>query len=267
MGGIVFMMNGIDNDIYISSIVTNYNIARNLYIDILFQHGIDIIYYYGSSSSDGLKCSFVHYLEKREETFGFSQNEHQIFDPLNMIDIGCELFSHVDLNYEYYQNTLKTLYKKSNSNSEKKILSRIIGIFEPYIMAKLPIFDVDAIRTEIIKKNLKAKLSDLSKFVEEIKETPPFIDYKNSYRKLGEIDSYKILQNQMENRKKIMCDLVSHANSISKTLGSFLSVVEIAVYFWGDKKRKKRRYNPLLINMDIYHQQAAISALDRIVLR
>lgn len=251
-------------NIHVSCIITNYNIARPSYTDILFQHGIERIFYYGHSIGDDASSSFIYYMPKRNDTFGLPDSDYQVYDPINMINIGCEICSHVDLNYNYYMKELRDKYRLSITNNERKIISRIIGLFEPYKTFEIPVLNVDSVQTEIINKNLKEKIQDLNQFIEEIKQSSSYMEYQHSLTKIGELESYSNLNRKIEERKKILSDLISTAKSISKTLGNLLKIMEVVAYFLDDKRRKENSFNPLLLNMDAYHTQAALSALDSI---
>ncbi len=253
---------------YVSSIITSYNIARPSFTDILFQHGVDKICYYGHSIGDDTSCSFIHYIPKRRgDSLGLPNYEEKIYDPINMINIGCEIYSHVDLNYNYYVDILKDKYRQSINTNEKAIISRIIGLFEPYKKIDVPVLNIESIQTEIVRRNLKEKIQDLNQFIQEIKQSPVYTDYKHSLTKIGELEKYSDMAKQIEERKKILSDLISTAKSISSTLGNLLKIMEIVAYFFDDKKRNENLFNPLLLNMDVYHTQAALSAIDSILIR
>ncbi|MBC2696577.1 MAG: hypothetical protein HF982_15135 [Desulfobacteraceae bacterium] len=247
---------------HVSCIITNYNIARPSYTDILFQHGIDRICYYGHSIGDDVSSSFIQYIKKRSDTFGLSDSDFKIYDPINMINIGCEIFSHVDLNYNYFIGELREKYNQSVADIERKIISRIIGLFEPYQIVRIPVLNVKSVQTEVIGKNLKEKIKDLNQFIGEIKQSPSYIDYQHSLTKIGELKTFSKINKNIEERKKILSNLISTAKSISLTLGNLLRVIEVVAYFLDDKRRQENSFNPLLLDLDAYHTQAALSALD-----
>lgn len=254
--------------IYVSNIISGYNIARSYYTDILFQHGVDKIFYYGNALGDDDKnCSFIYYLPKQNGTFGLHKNDYQLYDPINIVNLGCEIYAHVDLNYDYYMTILNEKYKKTFNIDEKKIVSRIIGLFKPYKIVEVPVLNVNSVKTNILSKNLKKKILDLNKFIEEIKNTSSYKHYQYSLAKIGKSENLPATYNQIEERKKILGDLISTAKTISKSLGSLLKIMEVVAYYLDDKRRQKNEFNPLLLNMDFYHTQAAVSALDSIILK
>ena len=54
----------------VSNVLTKYNLAKSVFVDILFQHGIDKVYFYGIQGSDN---EFVRHIPKdKDKTYGFS---------------------------------------------------------------------------------------------------------------------------------------------------------------------------------------------------
>ena len=107
-----------------------------------------------------VNSSFITYLPKNERTFGLPNQYDNIYDPVNMVDQACEVFAHIDLNYDYYMRLLSERYASTTSDNYKKVLSRIIGLFKPYQKVMLPVLDASAIRAEISNKRLKEKIRD-----------------------------------------------------------------------------------------------------------
>ena len=125
--------------IYVSNIISGYNIARSYYTDILFQHGVDKIFYYGNALGDDDKdCSFIYYLPKQNGTFGLHKNDYQLYDPINIVNLGCEIYAHVDLNYDYYMTILNEKYKKTSVQqsfkSKKNTVAYVILEDKPRIL-------------------------------------------------------------------------------------------------------------------------------------
>lgn len=256
-----------ENKIFVSNIITNYSIARDNYTDILFQHGIDKIYYYGIEGSCNDECKFIHYIPKNIETFGLPLEKNVIYDSVNMINIGCDLNAHVDLNYEKYFQLLKTAYDNVSSDNEKRVISRIIGLFQPYTRISVPVLNVNSIRAEITSRSLAEKIEDLNILVQKLKETRSYIEYQHLMSDIGRLESLSKIENHKNTMKEILEELISYANSISKSVGILLKIIFTTVYFLIDKKREEKEFNPLLLNMESFHKQAAISALDRIIIR
>jgi nucleoside phosphorylase len=258
--------NVIQNEIFVSSIITNYSIARNNYTDILFQHGIDKIYYYGVEGSYN-ECNFIHYLPKNINTFGLALEKNVIYDPINMIKIGCDINAHVDLNYEKYFQLLRRTYDNLSNDNEKILISRIIGLFQPYARITVPVLNVNSIRAGMTTRSLPERIEDLNILIQQLQKTQIYREYQNSFSDIGKLKNLSEVEYHKNIMKEILEELILYANSISNSVSVFLKIIFTTVYFLISKKKEEKEFNPLLLNMEPFHKQAAISALDRIIIR
>lgn len=256
-----------EQNIQISNIITKYDISRDMFTDILFQHGVDRIFFYGVDTSYGNKNKFIHYLPSQNNTFGLSFEKRELYEPLNMIELGCEFNAHVDLNFSKYSKRLQDEYLITHDESKKRILSRIIGIFQPYSIVEIPVLDVNAHKVEINTKGLKEKIADIDKYYEYILTLRNYQEYRKSMFEMGKIANWDKLKKHVKQMDEMLKDLVSVVGEFSKTVSAFLKITKSIGYILLDKDKIEDKFNPLLINLECFHRQASLSALDKIIIR
>src|SRR5436305_6769161 len=135
--------------IYVASVITKYDIARSLFSDILFQHGIDKIYYYGRTPDAGDEGELVRYIDRKTTSIDQLIGRQELCDPVHMVELACDLKSHIDLDYGRYFRELEEAYSRSTDDAQRRVLSRTIGLFKPYSLLEVPILDAPSLRVEM----------------------------------------------------------------------------------------------------------------------
>ena len=245
--------------ILVSNVITKYNLVKPLFVDILFQHGIDKIYFYGIEGSDN---EFVHHVSKSSKTFGFPSDRPELYEPLQMIELGAKYNAHVDLDYERYRGDLDQWYEWADTDKERNIVSRIIGMFEPNEVISVPILDVTAVKVEVTKKTLSEKISDVENLYNYLGGSKPYKKYRSLMYKMGTVAKLDDATEKTEEMSDTLKDVIDVAGELSKPIGIALKAVKVLAYFLVNRKEKK--FNPLLLNLETFRTQAALSALSRV---
>lgn len=246
--------------ILVSNVLTKYNLVKPLFVDILFQHGIDKVYFYGIEGSDS---EFVRHIPKDEhKTYGFPADKPELYEPLQMIELGSKYNAHVDIDYERYRGHLDQMYEWADTEKERQIVSRIIGMFEPNEIINVPILDVTAVKVEITKKSLSEKISDVENLYKFLSASKPYKKYRSLMYKMGTLAKIKDVKENTEEMDDTLKDVIDVAGELSKPVGVALKTIKALAYFLINRKEKK--FNPLLLNLEPFRAQAALSALSRV---
>jgi len=251
-----------EENIQISNIITQYDISISLFTDILFQHGIDKIYYYGTDRSND-ECEFIHYIPSKTDTFGLSEKKNQIYEPLHMVNIGCNVNAHVDLNYEDYFKELERQYTSSSDENERKIISRIIGLFNPYSILEIPVLDIESLKVHINKKTMRDKIIDLQRLYRDLTGLKTYKEYQRSMFIIGKISNADDLRKHIKKMDEILNEIISIASNLSKPIAGFLKITKTIGYALLDKNKASDKFNPLILNLERFHKQASLRALGK----
>lgn len=249
-----------DNNLDVAALITGYNISPATYTDILFQHGIDKIYYYGTTTPTVID-GFVSLIPEISESFGLPSNKKSLYKPLQMIKKGCEINAHVDLNFEQFFSELSSAYRCSSNDTERTIISKIIGTLKPYEIIELPVFDTNSMRISAHRKPLNERIDEIALLCKHLENLELYREYKGIRTLISTSSSRDYINNMLARMEEILNTLISCAEEFSKPLSMLLKITKATAYFSLDNKNQ---FNPLLVNLDILQKEASLRAHERI---
>lgn len=246
--------------VYVSNVITNYSLVESLFTDILFQHGVDKIYFYGVT---GNRKPFVEYIPvKNDKTFGFPVDRPELYEPLQMIEIGSKVNAHVDMDYIRYRRHLDEMYEWADNDEERSIVSRVIGMFEPNETVSVPILDVMAFKVEITKKTLSEKISDIESLYKFLYDTKSYKKYRTLMYSMGTFSKLTELKDNAREMDESLKDVIAVADELFKPIGVTLKITKALAYMLIN--RQERKFNPLLLNLEPFRTKAALKALSQL---
>ena len=138
-------------------------------------------------------------------------------------------------------------------------------MFEPNEIISVPILDVMAVKVEITKKTLSEKISDVENLYKFLSGSKPYKKYRSLMYKMGTVVKLDDATENTQEMSDTLKDVIDVAGELSKPIGIALKAMKVLAYFLVNRKEKK--FNPLLLNLETFRTQAALSALSRVRIR
>jgi hypothetical protein len=182
-----------------------------------------------------------------------------------MIEVACSKQAHVDLDYLAYFRHLHLAWEQRKGTPQGAILARIIGMFQPYEEITIPVLNIAAIKQT--DGNLSVRIEELRSVTEALAKTPSYRNYAETVYRLGESEASSEIANHRQRMEQSLDELIEITRDFSRSIAAILKITQVVAYIICGQHRRTDRFNPLLINLAPYHQQAALSALDRIIVR
>lgn len=196
----------------IDNIITQYNLAKNSYVDLLFQFGVKDIYFYGITPPFRKNAHFLRKIRKQNVFHTMEGIGSDLFEPFYLYALGRKLNAHIEIDLELYEESLLKVKSKSNNSN----VNRRIGEIEKFIKKKhtfyIPTINYSA-------QTLNYTDNEFEEFVKYIIGEKTFCEYKLSICKLCLLSTVDQINKQVCEIEKRIDDFIEVKKKESKSLG------------------------------------------------